>query len=199
MSAVKNMNKYSLIKELHSVPNRQREGLKKISKTILKDQSLFEPLVEIAFDYDNDISLKAINTLEMVSEQHTDWIAYNLSYFTQNISKLKSESAIKSAAKICNLISQEYTSKYDSPIKLLATHEQISEIIETCFDWLLNKELAHGIKGHAMETLFNLGKKINWVHYELKLILEKNMGDRFNAFTNKAKKILGLIEKQPIS
>ncbi|PID69350.1 MAG: hypothetical protein CR989_02080 [Flavobacteriales bacterium] len=199
MSAVKNMNKYALIKEIHSVPNQQREGLKKISKAISKDQSLFEPLVEIAFDYDNDISIKAIITLEIIVEQHTDWIAYKLAYFTQNISKLKSESAIKSAAKICNLIAKEYTSKYDSPIKLLATHEQISEIIETCFDWLLSKDLKHGIKANAMEALFHLGKKINWVHYELKLILEKSIENSFNAFTNRAKKILALIEKQPIN
>ena len=104
MNAVKNMNKYSLIKELNVIPIINRESVKKLSKLILTDQSSFESLVEIAFDYDNEISLKAIYTLELVVEQRLDWIAYNLSYFTKNIASLKNENAIRSAAKICNLI-----------------------------------------------------------------------------------------------
>ena len=110
MNAVKNMNKYSLIKELNTTPNTNRESLKKLAKLVLTDQSLFESLVEISFDYDNDISLKAIATLELAVEQRLDWIAYNLSYFTKNISRVKDENAIKSISKICNLIAPRFDS-----------------------------------------------------------------------------------------
>ena len=194
MNAVKNMNKYSLIKELNIIPNTNRESLKKISKIILTDQSLFESLVEISFDYDNDISLKAIATLELVVEQRLDWIAYNLSYFTKNISRINDENAIKSVSKICNLIAQEYTSKFDSPIKLILTHEQLSEIIETSFDWLL-KDYKSSIKTNAMDTLFHVGKKIGWIHYEMKLIIDKNISNESANYASKAKKVLEMIEK----
>ncbi|WP_123895929.1 hypothetical protein [Aureibaculum marinum] len=194
MNAVKNMNKYSLIKELNTIPNTNRESLKKLSKVILTDQSLFESLVEIAFDYDNDISLKAIATLELVVEQRLDLIAYNLSYFTKNISRIKDENAIKSISKICNLIAQEYTSKFDSPIKLIMTHEQLSEIIETSFDWLL-KDYKSSIKTNAMDALYYIGKKISWIHYEMKLIIEKNISNESANYASKAKKVLELIEK----
>ncbi|MDY7396103.1 hypothetical protein UMM65_12705 [Aureibaculum sp. 2210JD6-5] len=194
MNAVKNMNKYSLIKELNTIPNTNRESLKKLSKLILTDQSLFESLVEISFDYDNDISLKAIATLELVVEQRLDWIAYNLSYFTKNISRVKDENAIKSLSKICDFIAQEYTSKFDSPIKLILTYDQLSEIIETCFDWLLNDYKA-SIKTNAMDALYHIGNKIGWIHYEMKLIIDKNISNESASYASKAKKVLEMIEK----
>jgi len=194
MNAVKNMNKYSLIKELNVIPNINRESLKQLSKLILNEQHLFESLVEIAFDYDNEISLKAIITLELVVEQRLEWIAYNLPYFTKNIATLKDENAIKSASKICNLIAQEYSSKFDSAIKLIITHEQLSEIIETCFDWLL-KDYRASIKTQSMEALYNIGKKISWIHYEVKLILEKDSTNQSSNYISKSNKVLDLIAK----
>jgi len=194
MSAVKNMNKYSLIKELNVIPSINRESVKQLSKLILNDQQLFESLVEIAFDYDNEISLKAIITLEIVVEQRLDWIAYKLSYFTNNIALLTNENAIRSASKICNLIAQDYTSKFDSAIKLIMTHEQLSEIIETCFDWLL-KDYKASIKTQSMEALFHIGKKIRWIHYEVRLILEKNSTNQSSNYISKANKVLEMISK----
>ena len=194
MSAVKNMNKYSLIKELNVIPSINRESVKQLSKLILNDQQLFESLVEIAFDYDNEISLKAIITLEIVVEQRLDWIAYKLSYFTNNIASLKDENAIRSASKICNLIAQDYTSKFDSAVKLIMTHEQLSEIIETCFDWLL-KDYKASIKTQSMEALFHIGKKISWIHYEVRLILEKSSTNQSSNYISKANKVLEMISK----
>ncbi len=194
MSAVKNMNKYSLIKELNVIPSINRESVKQLSKLILNDQHLFESLVEVAFDYDNEISLKAIITLEIVVEQRLDWIDYKLSYFTNNIASLKNENAIKSASKICNLIAQDYTSKFDSAVKLIMTHEQLSEIIETCFDWLL-KDYKASIKTQSMEALFHIGNKISWIHYEVRLILEKNATNQSSNYISKANKVLEMISK----
>ncbi len=198
MNAVKNINKYSLIKELNTIQNTNRESIKKLSNAILKDQSQFESLIEIAFDYDNEISLKALITAELVVEQRLDWMAYNLSYFTKNIALLKDENAIKSASKICNLIAQDYTSKFDSAIKLIITHEQLSEIIETCFDWLL-RDYKASTKTQAMEALYYIGKKISWIHYEIKLILDKNIENESSNYKVKANKILELISKSSVA
>jgi|GEM_PF-1298534 len=195
MDAVKNMNKYSLIKELSNLDN-SREGRKKIAKAVMKDQTLFQSLIEIAFDYDNQVSVNAIGVLELIAEQKLDWFAYNLSYFTSNLTHLKDENAIKSASKICNLIAQEYNSKFDSPIKLIMTYEQLSELIEACFDWLL-KDNKVSVKNQAMEALFHIGKKIKWIHYEVKLILDKYKPVESPGYVSKANKILESIAKIP--
>ena len=74
------------------------------------------------------------------------------------------------------------------------THEQLSEIIETCFDWLMKDHKA-SIKTQSMDALYHIGKKISWIHYEIRLILEKNTADQSANYISKANKVLELISK----
>ena len=194
MNAVKSITKYSLIKELNSLKNASKDNRSKVSKLVLKDQALFQSLIEIVFDYDNDLSVKASGILELVCEDRLDWIAFSLPYFTENLYKLKDDSAVRSAAKICNLIAQNYNSKFDSPIKLIITEEQVAQIIETCFDWLLS-DYKVATKAHAMEALYYIGKKTGWIHYELKMIIEKNLPVESPGYVARAKKVLESISK----
>lgn len=190
------MTKYSLIKELNDIKNMSKSHKEKVSAAVLSDENLFKSLVEIAFDYDNETSVKAALILEAVCEKRLDWIAYNLPHFTENIAYLKNESAIRPAAKICNLIAKEVNSKFDSPIKVIATQEQIGQIIETCLDWLLNEDIKVASKAHAMEALYFLGNQINWIHYELKMIIERDLEENGPAYSIKATKILEKLAKK---
>jgi len=193
------MTKYSLIKELNAAKSMSKSYRDKISKIVLKDESLFKSLIEITFDYKNEVSVKAALVLEIVCEHRLDWIAYSLPYFTQNISLLNNESAIRPASKICNLIAQDINSKFDSPIKIIATQKQLEQIIETCFDWLNNKETKVASKAHAMEALYYLGLKNAWIHYELKMILERNIPKESSAYETRGTKILALMAKNNIA
>lgn len=189
MKTEKSITKYSLIKELNAIRDASRSPRNKVAKMVLTDQKLFQSLIEVAFDYDNEVSTKAIWILELVCEQRPDWIAFNLPYFTENLHKIHEDSAVRSAAKICNLIAQDYNSKFDSPIKLIITEAQISQIIETCFDWLL-RDYKVATKAHAMESLYYLGIKTGWIHYELKMIIEKNLPVESPGYISRAKKVL---------
>lgn len=189
------MSKYSLIKELNDIKEMSKSHKEKMSKAILANENLFKSLVEIAFDYNNETSVKAAQILETVCEERLDWIAYNLPYFTKNIAYLKNDNAIRPAAKICNLIAKEVNSKFDSPIKVIATKEQIEQIIETCFDWLL-KDTKVVSKAHAMEALYFLGYKLDWIHYELKLIIERDIEEESPAYSTRANKILEKLAKK---
>jgi len=199
MESIKNMTKYSLIKELNAAKSMSKSYRDKISKIVLKDESLFKSLIEITFDYKNEVSVKAALVLEIVCEHRLDWIAYSLPYFTENISLLKNESAIRPASKICNLIAQDINSKFDSPIKIIATQKQLEQIIETCFDWLNNEETKVASKAHAMEALYYLGLKNAWIHYELKMILERNISKESSAYETRGTKILTLMAKNNIA
>lgn len=190
------MTKYSLIKELNQIKDMSKSHKEKVSKTVLADENLFKSLVEIAFDYNNETSVKAAQVLEVVCEERLDWIAYNLPYFTKNIAYLKNDNAVRPAAKICNLIAKEINSKFDSPIKVIATKEQIAQIIETCLAWLLDEDTKVVSKAHAMEALYHLGHKLNWIHYELKMIIERDIEDESPAYTVRASKILQKLAKE---
>ena len=189
METKQNINKFSLLKELNAINNAGRESRLKVAKMVLKDQELFESLLETAFEHDNELSVKAIWVLELVCEKNLEWMAFNLPYFIKNISKPTEESAVRSISKICNLIAQDYNSKFDSPIKLIMTEDLVSQMIETCFDWLIS-DFKVATKAHAMETLYFLGIKTGWVHYELKMIIEKNLPIESPGYIARAKKVL---------
>jgi len=195
MKTVKNMTKYSLLKELNAIQDSGRESRVKVTKKVLKDQELFQSLIEIAFEQKNDLSVKAIWVLELVCEKRLDWLAFNLTYFIESLPTIiHDESAIRSIAKICNLVAQDYNSKFESPIKLTITQDQVSQMIETCFDWLLS-DYKVATKAHAMETLYYLGIKTGWIHYELKMIIEKNLPAESPGYATRAKKVLDSMSK----
>ena len=195
MKTVKNMTKYSLLKELNAIQDSGRESRVKVTKKVLKDQELFQSLIEIAFEQKNDLSVKAIWVLELVCEKRLDWLAFNLTYFIESLPTIiHDESAIRSIAKICNLVAQDYNSKFESPIKLTITQDQVSQMIETGFDWLLS-DYKVATKAHAMETLYYLGIKTGWIHYELKMIIEKNLPAESPGYATRAKKVLDSMSK----
>jgi hypothetical protein len=194
VKTVKDMSKYSLLKELNAIQDAGREHRVKVTKKVLKDQELFQSLIEIAFEQGNDLSVKAIWILELVCEKRLDWLAFNLTYFIENIDCVKEESAVRSIAKICNLAAQDYNSKFESPIKLTLTQDHISQMIETCFKWLLS-DYKVATKAHAMESLYFLGIKTGWIHYELKMIIEKNLPIESPGYATRAKKVLESMSK----
>lgn len=194
MKTVKDKAKYSLLKELNAIQDAGRENRVKVTKKVLKDQELFKSLIEIAFEQGNGLSVKAIWILELVCEKRLDWLAFNLTYFIENISNVKEESAVRSIAKICNLVAQDYNSKFDSPIRLTITQDQVSQMIETCFEWLLS-DYKVATKAHAMESLYFLGIKTGWIHYELKMIIEKNLPLESPGYATRAKKVLESMSK----
>jgi hypothetical protein len=194
MENVKNMNKYSLLKDLNQLQNASREGRIALAKKVLKDQNKFQSLTNIIIDNDNELAVKAAWILELVCEKNIDWMAFCLPDFIENIPKYEDESAVRSIAKVCNLIAQDYSSKFDSPIKLIMNKDHVSQMIETCFDWLLS-DFKVATKAHAMETLYYLGKKTGWIHYELKMIIEKNLPIESPGYKARAKKVLESISK----
>jgi hypothetical protein len=80
--------------------------------------------------------------------------------------KYKIEKAIRPSAKICfQLVKCKNVN---------LTENQEEKITETSLDWLItNVKVAPA--AFAMRTLFLLGKKYNWIHEELKLILSKDL------------------------
>jgi queuine/archaeosine tRNA-ribosyltransferase len=97
------------------------------------------------------------------------------------------------------LIAQDINSKFDSPIKIIATQQQIEQIIETCINWLNNENTKVASKAHAMEALYFLGIQNKWIHYELKMILEKNIPNESPAYGTRGTKILELMAKNDLA
>ena len=67
-------------------------------------------------------------------------------------------------------------------------------IIETCFDYMINDEKV-APKAYGMVALFLFGKHFDWVHPELKIILDRDYPKQSPAFKARARQILKKIKK----
>jgi len=189
------MNKAYLIEQLKKMRNAKRENRMRVASLALNNPELLPFLLEISFEVDNKLSIKAAWSLELVLEQKIDWLSPHLNYFTQTIGTVKFDSAVRPMSKICNFIAIAYTSKKDSLIKEFLTKEQIDLIIETGFDWMISNQKV-AVKAYTMNALFLLGKNYDWVHEELKLIIQQNITNESAAYKARGKMTLHLINKK---
>jgi len=105
------MTKEFLILQLNNIENAKRVNRLRVANLVIENPVVFKHLLAIAFEVNNKLSIKAAWVLEFVCEEKLDWLAPYLTYFTQNISHLKFDSAVRPVSKICGFIAKAYTSK----------------------------------------------------------------------------------------
>jgi hypothetical protein len=184
-----------LIENLKAMPNAKRENRLRVANLVLQHPTLMPFLVELVFEVENKLSIKAAWTLELVCEQQLHLLIPYLHTFTTKINTLKHDSAVRPASKICNFLAIAYNSKKNPLITKSLTSAFINRIIETGFDWMLSKHKV-ATKAYTMNALFLLGKNSDWVHNELKLILEQNIPKESAAYKARGKITLALINKK---
>ena len=189
------MTKSFLIKQLINIENAKRINRERVAYLVLENTELLPHLVEIMFASDSKIAIKAAWVLEIICEMKLFLIVPHLDYFIANIGNLKHNSAVRPASKICNFIAIAYNSKKDDFFKTILTNNQIDKIVETAFDWMISNHKV-ATKAYSMNALFLFGKNYDWVHKELKLILQQNITKESAAYKARGKMTLELINKQ---
>jgi hypothetical protein len=182
------MNKTFLVQELNNIANAKRVNRLQVASLVLKNKELFKPLLELTFDFNNKLSVKAAWVLEFVCARELDLLIPYLNYFTENINAVKFDSAVRPIAKICEFLAKEYVANNQS-IASKISKKHINKIVETGFDWLISNQKV-AVKAYTMEMLFLFGKNIDWVHNELELIIQQNITKEIPAYQVRVKKIL---------
>lgn len=189
------MSKTIVINELENLGTALRSNRMRVSNFIIDNPDLLPYLIEIVFDVDNKLSIKAAWVLELVCEKHLDWLLPYLNTFTLNIGKAYFDSAVRPLSKICNFLAIAYNSKTDNLIKETLTNSHIEKLIETGFDWMISLHKV-AVKAYTMNVLYIFGKNSDWVHRELKLIIEQNIMNESAAYKARGKMTLALINKK---
>lgn len=166
----------------------------KVAGQVIDNPELLDSLLELVFKVDKKVSIKAAWVLELVCLHNLDLLSPYLDYFTSNLKYVTNDSAVRPLSKICELIAKAYTSKKDSIVKDVLTKTQIDAIVEASFDWLIGPYKV-AAKAFAMSTLYLFGKNSNWIHEELRLILEKDMQKGSPAYCSRGRKVLSLLNK----
>jgi hypothetical protein len=189
------MNKDFLISALQSMENAKRENRNKVANIVRDNKELFPYLISLTFLVDDKISIKAAWILEWICT-HGDlsWMLPHLNEFTENIARLKFDSAIRPCAKICEHIATAYTSKKENDFKTTLTNLQIDTIVETGFDWLITPQKI-AVRAYTMNALYLFGLQKDWIHPELEHLIATKIIKESKGCKARGTYILSLIRK----
>ncbi|RDY61263.1 hypothetical protein [Flagellimonas nanhaiensis] len=114
--------------------------------------------------------------------------------FIKGLSLLKSESCIRPLAHVCEMVTEAYFKKKDPVFVKNVSDDQLEKIMTLCFDWLISP-MNMAPKVFSMTSLYYLGLKFDWVHLELRLVLEDTFASGTAGYQNRAKKTLDKLAK----
>mgnify|MGYP005994002705 CR=1 FL=1 len=181
---------------LNDMDNAARVNRDKAANIVLNQPELVKNLVDLTFDVNNKLSIKAAWVLEwMCTHQGINHIVPYLDIFTQNISKVHFDSVIRPCAKICEHLAKAYTSKSDNEVKDKLTQDHIDLIIETGFDWLISDQKI-AVRAYTMTSLYLFGLEKDWIHPELEHLISTKIIHESKGCKARGKHILEMIEKQ---
>jgi len=183
------MTKKQLLLELDAMSALRTNRLR-VANLVLQDKKSFKHLLDIVFDVNNKISIKAAWALEFVCKKEMQWLYRHLDYFTANIKNVHYGSVVRPMAKICELLVLQNNKTPILNFSLI--HKE--RIAEVAFDWLISDHKV-AIKAYSMTTLFFLGKEIDWIHEELKMIITANINGSSKGYEARGKFVLSAIEK----
>ena len=175
-------------KKLDSVTGH-RANRHKYADEVLENPVLFPELIRLCFQASNKNAAKACWILELVCYEKLEWLQEYLDFFCSNIKNLTDDSAIRPAAKICLLLTISHFKKKE----ILLTENQLQQITETCFDWLMT-DIKVASKCYSIRALHLLGNHFDWIHPELKVILDKDYNSHSAAYKAVGREILKKIK-----
>lgn len=188
------MQNQELSNLLESKVTSTRENRSRMAEMVLNNTSLFEPLLHISLQENNPTSVRAAWVLEFVLNHKLELLIPHLDYFTEHLSKAYKDSAVRPLTKICEFLAKSYSNKRSLSWKNYLKPSHIDKIIEACFDRLISQHKV-AVKVYAMEVLFLFGKNRDWVHEELKLIIQQEISNGTAAYKARGKKTLERIRK----
>jgi len=130
---------------------------------------------------------------ELACKENLEMINPYLDDFCDLLAKIKIHGTVRSCAKICELLMIEFFIKHNRKFHSSIRDQHLEKIIESGFNWMItNQKIA--VQAYTMQTLYLLGKKYDWIHIELALILEKNIPTGSTGYKNRGRKVLKAIE-----
>ncbi|WP_370391306.1 adenylosuccinate lyase [uncultured Winogradskyella sp.] len=156
---------------------------------ILNNPELFKPLMKLIFKENTALSHKAAWVFEFVCAQDLGLLEQHLNDFTTSLMKVKDDSAIRPVAKVCLFLVENNYRQNPCTRDSVLNDDHKEAITEACFNWLITKGKV-APKAYAMTCLYLLGKDFDWIHPELRLVLEKDYAQQSAGYKAKARHIM---------
>lgn len=187
------MTKSELYHSLNYV-DHSREKRTEMSTLVLNHPNLIRPLMQICFDADDPISSRACWVMEFTAKEKLSFLFPYLDDFTASLGTLHLDSSVRPFAKICEYLIKSYFSKVQTPTQKALTNQHLERITTACFDWLIGDHKV-AAQAYSMTSLLLLGRKFDWIHPELTMVLEQNYTEGSAAYKARARMTLEKIRK----
>jgi hypothetical protein len=151
-------------------------------------------ILEIVFQVDDPVSCRAAWVMEFVCKSDLSILFPHLDYFTQHMSKVHLDSALRPIAKVCEYLTLSYY-KNQIPLsrkELKKIHKE--RMVEAGFDWLITEQKV-AVKAYTLTSLFWLGTDIEWIHPELYRIMEEDYHKGSAAYKARCRHMFEAIRK----
>ncbi|MDC6365024.1 MULTISPECIES: hypothetical protein [Flavobacteriaceae] len=183
--------------QLHTALNSGRISKAQVEQLVdqlLSHPELAGPLFQEVLKEDSEGTFNASWTFDHLMRKKLVYLLPIFDEFVDGLPQLKSESCIRPMAHTCEMIAEAYFKKKDPAFIKNITDEQLDKILTSCFDWLISP-MNIAPKVFSMTTLYYLGLKFDWVHPELRLVLEDTFATGTVGYQNRAKKTLDKLTK----
>ena len=187
------MNSETLANKLN-FPRAYRKVRLDIAHWVIEYPETFPQLLDICFKSNDNISYKAAWILEFVCIEKLELLLLHLDLFFKNLPKVQKDQAVRPFSKICLMLAKQYYRKKDDLVinSLQPQHKKV--MTECCFDWLITDQKV-ACQAFSMDALYLLGTEIEWIHSELKVILEQNIHSQSAAYCARGRITLEKIKK----
>ena len=164
------------------------------AQLVICTPALMPHVLAILFKVDDPIANRAGWLLEFVCKTDSSMILPYLDLFTEKMGTVYQDSALRPVAKICEYLTLSYYKKKDEKtIKHLTTlHKE--RITEAGFDWIITDQKV-AVKAYTLTTLFLLGTEIDWIHPELKRIMEDDYAKGSAAYKARCRHMFEALKK----
>jgi hypothetical protein len=142
----------------------------------------------------DEISYRAAWVLEFVCLERLDLLIPYLEQFFNILPKIERDQAIRPFSKMCMIFATHYYKKKDVVIIKALNNTYKNTMLECCLDWLITDQKV-AAEAYAMETLYLLGTEIDWIHSELKIIIEQHINTKTAAYKARGKITIDKIKK----
>lgn len=176
---------FDIEKVNHSMASRA-----KAVDLVVNNLGILPELIEKAFSEDKN-HFKYCWWLEFLNRQHIEILCPHIDVILDKANRLTNQSAIRPIAKIIETFVLNYYSKTPNEIVRTMMSPEIKEKMISCaFEWLIDDQLKVAARAYSMISLFYLGKDIDWVHSELRLVIEQNYATESAAYKARARMVL---------
>ncbi|MCR9227690.1 MAG: hypothetical protein NXH90_09760 [Flavobacteriaceae bacterium] len=183
--------------QLHIALNSGRISKSQIDVLVLQLKN-GPPLAQVLYQEvlleDKNGTFNASWTFDHLMRKELSYILPFIDDFVNGLSELNSESCIRPIAHVCEMICEQYFKQKNPAFIQNITDKQLDKMVASCFDWLIGP-MNMAPKVFSMTSLFYLGLKFDWIHPELKLVLEESYANGSTGYQNRAKKTLDKLAK----